>query len=358
MSALETITPSPRGTPGDRSIGSQGSYGDPVPPDRLEVVDRYNGLPERFGSFELVKLLGTGGMAEVFEAHRTSRHGVTTRVALKRLHPRACDERSYVQMFIREAELYSRLQHPGLLQIHDFNEVDGRYYIAMEHVDGCDLGELLGMLRQMNTPIPASVVSDILIQVLEALSYAHRLRDARGRRLGLIHRDIKPSNVLLSHTGQAKLGDFGLAKVQGTLYQTMTNTHVKGTLRYMSPEHVTLKPITQQSDLYAIGVVLFEMLTLEPFIHPNANITEIVRVITLQPLEEILGCIPEEFSAFLPLLEHCLEREQISRYGSADEILDDLRALNAVLPAGPDLRQYITSHHAALRAFRLKMTRQ
>lgn len=323
-----------------------------------QPLDYYNGLPEQFGPYELVRLLGSGGMAEVFEARKTSRHGVTTRVAVKRLHPRAVQDRSHVKMFIREAELYSRLQHPGLMQIHDFNEINGRYYIAMEHVDGCDLGELLGVLRTARQPLPPSVVWSIMVQVLEALSYAHKLRDPRGRRLNLLHRDIKPSNILLARSGQCKLGDFGLAKVQGTLYQTMTNTHVKGTLRYMSPEHVTLKPITQQSDLYALGVVLYEMLTLEPFIPPDASITAIVRVITQQPLEEILAAVPSQYEDFKFVLEHTLQREPIQRYGSADEILDDLHAMAGLVPAGSDLRQLLSASWSQLQTWRRQLARQ
>lgn len=327
--------------------------------DTLQApIDFYNGLPEQFGPYELVRLLGSGGMAEVYEARKTSRHGVTTRVAVKRLHPRAVQDRSHVKMFIREAELYSRLQHPGLMQIHDFNEINGRYYIAMEMVDGCDLGELLGMMRSLRQPLPPSVVWAIMVQVLEALSYAHRLRDPRGRRLNLLHRDIKPSNILLSRSGQCKLGDFGLAKVQGTLYQTMTNTHVKGTLRYMSPEHVTLKPITQQSDLYALGVVLYEMLTLEPFIPPDASITSIVRIITQQPLEEILAAVSDDYGGFKLVLERALQREPIQRYGSADEILDDLNAMAGIIPSGPDLRQVLVGSWTQLQQWRKQLARQ
>lgn len=339
-------------------VEPQGRSGPAVATPATETTDHYNGLPEYFGPYELTRLLGSGGMAEVYEARKTGRHGVTTKVALKRMHPRACQERSHVQMFIREAALLSRLQHPGLLQIHEFNEVKGQYFIAMEHVDGCDLGELLTFMRHTHQLVPTSVVMDVMVQVLEALAYAHGLRDDHGRRLDLIHRDIKPSNILLSRTGQVKLGDFGLAKVQGALYQTMTNTHVKGTLRYMSPEHVQLKPITQQSDLYSLGVVLYEMLTLEPFIAPDANLSTIVRVITLQPIEQTLAAVPEEFELLKSVLYYMLQREQISRFGSADEILDDLHAMRHLIPAGPDLRHFMATRWREVEQFRKRLARQ
>lgn len=320
--------------------------------------DYYNGLPEQFGPYVLTRLIGQGGMAEVFEGRRIGRHGIAAPVAIKRLLPRTRKDEHAVQMFIREAALYARLSHPGLIQIHDFDEIQGRYFIAMEYVDGCDLGDLLGFMRYLDRPIPATVILDVLIQVLGALAYAHQLADDSGRALHLVHRDIKPSNILLSRQGRVKLADFGLARVDDALSRAESTHHVKGTLRYMSPEHVTLKRLTPASDLYGVGILLYEMLTLEPYVPPDSSIEEVVHHIAVQPVEEVLAAVPTEFEMFASILRYSLERAEISRYARAEEMLDDLHALEPWIPPGQDIGQFLTAHWHAYQIYQRRLNRQ
>lgn len=348
FTGVEGFAPCP---PGMATLLSGGS-------EERDALDQYNGLPEKFGPYVLTRLIGQGGMAEVFEARRIGRHGIATPVAVKRLLPRTRKDEHAVQMFIREAALYARLSHPGLLQIHDFDEILGRYFIAMEYVDGCDLGDFLGFMRYLDQPIPPTVILDVLKQVVNALAYAHQLADDDGHPLHLIHRDIKPSNILLSRQGQVKLADFGLARVDDALAQSESKNHVKGTLRYMSPEHVTLKRLSPSSDLYSVGILLYEMLTLEPYVAPDSSIEEVVHTIAVQPVDKVVAAVPTEFEIFATILRNALERQEISRYARAQEMLDDLHALEPWLPPGPDMGQFLSNHWKAYRVYQRRLSHQ
>jgi serine/threonine protein kinase len=206
-------------------------------------------LARSFPQFEILSLLGQGGMGAVYLARQTK---LDRQVAIKILPPEVARDPAFAERFLREARALARLSHPHIITIHDFGEVDGLYYFTMEYVDGQSLRDLL-----QAGPISAAQARDLAGQTCEALQYAHDE--------GLVHRDIKPENILLDRKGRVKIADFGLARLVGLTptYLTLTGTHeVMGTLLYMAPEQMKqARSVDHRADLYSLGVILYEMLT-------------------------------------------------------------------------------------------------
>src|SRR6187549_968057 len=166
-------------------------------------------FPSPFGRYTLTERLATGGMAEVFKAKILSAHGFEKQLVIKRILPHLAADKTFVAMFIDEAKLTAQLVHPKIVQVTDFGEVNGQFFIALEYVDGFDALALLRASAQRQVKLPIPICMFIAIEVLDALDYAHNARDAEGKSMRLVHRDISPSNVFISRRGDVKLGDFG-----------------------------------------------------------------------------------------------------------------------------------------------------
>ena len=171
-------------------------------------------LPSQFGRYTLLERLAVGGMAEVFRAKISSSHGFEKVLVIKRILPHLAADATFVAMFIDEAKLTAQLTHPKIVQILDFGDVAGQYFIALEYVDGSDALGLLRTSAQRRLHIPRHLSVFIISEVLEALDYAHNARDMEGKGMHIVHRDISPSNIFLSKRGDVKLGDFGIAHAQ------------------------------------------------------------------------------------------------------------------------------------------------
>src|SRR4051794_35900049 len=205
--------------------------------------------------YELEELVGTGGMSSVFRAHDRL---LDRRVALKILHPHYADDEDYVERFRREARAVARLSHPNIVTVIDRGEDEGRQYIVFEFIDGESLKELV----DRSGPLPARRVVEIALQIADALAFAHQQ--------GLVHRDVKPQNVLLNQDGDAKATDFGIARSLDVEHGVTQTGTVLGTSNYLSPEQARGQAVTPATDVYSLGVVLYEMLTGEvPF--PGEN---------------------------------------------------------------------------------------
>lgn len=216
-------------------------------------------FPSKFGRYTLVERLATGGMAEVFKAKIVSAHGFEKLLVIKRILPHLAADKTFVAMFIDEAKLTAQLVHPKIVQVTDFGEVAGQYFIALEYVDGFDALALLRTSAQRQVRLPVPICLFIVQEVLDALDYAHNARDAEDKSMRLVHRDISPSNVFISRRGDVKLGDFGIAHAQERESKTQAGT-LKGKYGYMSPEQVIGATLDGRSDLFAVGIVLAEML--------------------------------------------------------------------------------------------------
>jgi len=221
-------------------------------------------LPVRFGSYYLFDLIGKGGMAEIFLAKTFTSLGTERLCVIKRILPDLNADVTFCEMLIQEAKLCARLSHANVVQTYELGQIQGQYYIAMEYVEGVDLNRLLGLLSRAQIALPLQFALYIINEALRGLDYAHRLEGADGRPLRIIHRDVSPTNVLISTDGDVKLCDFGIAKVAlddvgGD--RRMDEYHLKGKVAYMAPEHVGGKKIDRRADLFAAGILLWELLS-------------------------------------------------------------------------------------------------
>lgn len=219
---------------------------------------------QRCGKFVLHRRLGAGGMAEVFLAEMTGPSGFGKRVALKRLLPHVAADEEFIDSFISEARLGGALEHPNIVQTLELGQDGPTWYLAMELVQGLSLTTLIRLASRRQLELSRAVVLEITRQLCAGLAYAHTATDARGRPLHIIHRDLKPANILINRFGQLKICDFGIARSAAAIRHTLNSGVLKGTVSYMSPEQAACMPLDQRSDLYSLGSILFELLTLQP----------------------------------------------------------------------------------------------
>lgn len=215
--------------------------------------------PERVGPYEVDELLASGGMAEIYVGRKTGPGGFGKRVVIKRIAKKLLGDREIEAMFVDEARVQALLDHANIVQIYDFGEDKGSYYMAMEFVSGATLRWVVDNAAAVRRPVPLQHALRIVSDVLAGLHYAHERTDEDGSALKLVHRDISPVNILVSRTGVAKLCDFGVAKSR--MQSTFTRAGiVKGKFRYMSPEQINAEPLDRRADVFSVGVVLWEML--------------------------------------------------------------------------------------------------
>ncbi|MDP3506344.1 MAG: serine/threonine-protein kinase [Myxococcales bacterium] len=215
---------------------------------------------DRFGKYELLERLGQGGMAEVFLAVAPGLAGFSKKLVLKRVLPNLESDPNQIEMFLDEARLAARLEHPNICQVFDLGEHEGTYFIVMEHVPGVPFNKVIEFFRKQNQLVPAEVSLRAVAQLLEALEYAHSLKDERGRPLNLVHRDVTPTNIMVTPLGSVKLLDFGIARASTRQHQTQAGM-TKGKLGYMSPEQCRADPLDNRSDLFAVGAILYALAT-------------------------------------------------------------------------------------------------
>ena len=276
------------------------------------------------GRYELVSRIGAGGMGEVFLARAVGAGGFEKEVVIKRVLPHLASDPGFVQRFIEEGKLVVRLRHAGIAQVLDMGEQDGVYFIAMEHVDGKDLGELVRIAQAAGQRMPVALVVHLLVELLDALDYAHHAKDADGRALGVIHRDVSPSNVMIATTGEVKLLDFGIARATERL-QSSTTGAIRGKYGYMSPQQAAGLELDARSDLFSVGVIAWELLTGErPFDGPSDLLTlDRIRFYDPGPLCTKAPEVPEDLG---PVIDRLLAKSPEDRFASADEAARALRA--------------------------------
>ncbi|MES1206900.1 MAG: serine/threonine-protein kinase [Pseudomonadota bacterium] len=278
--------------------------------------------PVTFGRYTLLEKLAVGGMAEVFRAKIHSSHGFEKILVVKRILPHLAADPSFVAMFIDEAKLTAQLTHPKIVQILDFGDVNGQYFIALEFVDGFDALGLLRIAAQKRVRVPPPVAVFIVQEILEALDYAHNARDMEGKPMQIVHRDISPSNIFVSKRGDVKLGDFGIAHAERRDSNTQTGT-LKGKYGYMSPEQVVGRPIDARSDLFAIGVVLAELLTGRRLFSAAADLDVLLKVrdVRLDRLDKYGTDIPP---ALDNIVRGALKKDPAERPQTASAMRDQL----------------------------------
>ncbi|MEA2697938.1 MAG: eukaryotic-like serine/threonine-protein kinase [Myxococcales bacterium] len=300
-------------------------------------------LPSQFGRYTLLARLALGGMAEVFRAKIVSSHGFEKILVIKRILPHLASDKTFMSMFIDEAKLTAQLTHPKIVQILDFGEVGGKYFIALEFVDGFDALALLRTCAQKRMRLPLPLACFIAVEVLEALDYAHSAKDMDGSPMNLVHRDISPSNIFMSKGGDVKLGDFGIARAEERESKTQAGT-LKGKYGYMSPEQVVGTSMDARSDLFAVGVVLAEMF-MGRRLFTAANDLDVLLMVRDAHLDRLNRFCNDLPPALDRIVRRALKKDPEQRYQTAAEFRDDLAEYlftSGRRVSTTDLRHFIT----------------
>jgi eukaryotic-like serine/threonine-protein kinase len=280
---------------------------------------------EVFGPYLVYERLGVGGMATVHRAKERGIEGFERIVALKRLLPHLAEDASFVRSFVREAKLASMLQHVNVVQLYELGRVGHVYFIAMEYIDGRDVRKILRQARKVSGPPTINVIVSMLIQMCDALDYAHTRTDENGEPVGIVHRDISPSNLIVTRSGHLKVIDFGIAKAQSQHLKTQTG-RVKGKLAYMAPEAIQGKELDARSDIFSAGVIAHELLTARPLFATKNEYQTLLKVQKeeVAPPSQFNQAVPPELDA---IVLKALTKDPEQRYSSAAEMRDDLHTV-------------------------------
>jgi serine/threonine protein kinase len=230
-----------------------------------------------FGNYHIVRHIGGGGMAQIYQAKTKGLAGFEKHLALKVINPEYANEQRFIQMLIDEAKITVGLSHVNIAQVFDLGQCNGIYYIAMEFVDGLDVLELVNGLHGMGRRLPIEAVAYIGRQICSGLHYAHTRKDANGKPLNIVHRDISPQNILVSRAGEIKVVDFGIAKAAGMSSKTQAGV-IKGKVNYMAPEQVMGQKANRRTDIFSVGVVVWESLTSQ-MVYSADNMGELVAAV-------------------------------------------------------------------------------
>ncbi len=312
----------PQGAAPSAKVAPPGEPTPPAPKTSASGDGRVEGA--QFGQYVLMEHIATGGMAEVYKARMMGMEGFQKTVAIKRILPHLTDNNEFVSMFVDEAKLAAQLNHNNIIHIYDLGKIERSYYIAMEYIEGHDLRSILQKCRerQVTAPVPLALYLGTLLA--SALEYAHRKRDFENEDLGLVHRDVSPQNVLISGEGDIKLCDFGIAKAASKASHTRAGA-LKGKLQYMSPEQAWGKDIDHRSDIFSLGLVLYEMLTGDKVFAGDSELSvlEQVRNPQVAPPSERNPDVSEDIDA---ILMKALEPDRDKRYQTAQEMQKDLES--------------------------------
>jgi serine/threonine protein kinase len=261
-------------------------------------------------------------MAELFLADYVRRDGFKRRVAIKRILPHLAGNQNFIKMFTREARVAALLQHPNIVQIFDYGKIENVYFIAMEYIDGKDLGEILAALKQ-GLPIDKAVF--IISRICKGLDYSHTKRDDNtGEPFHIVHRDISPQNLLISYQGEVKISDFGISKARSEPSLTQAGV-IKGKMAYLSPEQALGEPIDHRADIYALGLVFHETLTGKRVYRFSSDI-EAIRTIPKMDIEPVKNSVPDVSEELNRIVMKCLEKQKELRYQSTSALDADLTA--------------------------------
>jgi serine/threonine protein kinase len=274
---------------------------------------------DRFGDYRILKRLASGGMAEVYLARKSGIKGFTKPLAVKVILPSLAANKDFIEMFLNEARLAVSLNHAHIAQILNLGEWQGQYFIAMEFAHGADLQQISSRTRKAGRLLPLPYAAKIVSQIAEGLYYAHTKTDRVGTPLEIVHRDVSPHNIILTFDGIAKLIDFGVAKARITFQEESERGILKGKFSYMSPEQVRGMPVDPRSDIFALGIVLWEICTGANLFRESSELLT-MEAILRKPVpkpRELRGDMPPELEA---VILRALAKRSVDRYQTAAEM--------------------------------------
>ncbi len=300
----------------ERAQEPQGEPGPPAPPE--------DNLPRQFGKYTLLRKLAAGGMAELFLALQRSVAGFEKLIVIKRILPSMNQDQAFIDMLLHEARIAATLNHPNIVQVFDVGQAEGSYFIAMEHIHGEDIRSIVRAMKKHNlNDFPMEHAIGIIIGMCAGLTYAHEKRDLDGATLDIVHRDISPQNIVVTFTGDIKIVDFGIAKSGTQVGEDTKDGQLKGKVPYMSPEQASGNDIDWRSDIFATGVLLFE-LTTGKRLFKGASEFETLKLICERdyPLpSQVKPGYPPDLER---IVMRALEKDREARYQSAREMQRDL----------------------------------
>ncbi len=279
-------------------------------------------MHEQFGRYVLLERIAVGGMAEIFRAKAPGLGGFEKILAIKRLHPRYSQDAEFIDMLIDEARITAELSHSNIAQIFDLAKVEDHYFIAMEFIDGRDLYRIMKKTREQQRRLPIEAAAYVAMEAAAGLDFAHRKKDRDGKPLNIVHRDVSPQNVLVSFEGEVKVVDFGIAKAAVRAHETEAGI-IKGKFYYMSPEQARGEVLDHRTDIFSLGIVLYEMVTGELLYKDDDEITLLsqVRRAEVEPPSLIRPEIPSRLEQ---IIMRALARDRADRYPSAQHLQKDL----------------------------------
>jgi serine/threonine protein kinase len=286
------------------------SEGIPLPPPEA--------VPKRIGKYRILRQIAQGGMAEIYLASASGIEGFEKLCVLKRILPLLATNREFVQMFLDEARIAASLMHSNVAQVFDIGSEAGSYYFVMEFLRGEDVRHILQSAVGQKSFIPLEHAATIVMGVCSGLHYAHEMRGKDGKRLQLVHRDISPQNVFVTHDGNVKLCDFGIAKSAAQLTETRVGT-LKGKIRYMSPEQCRSESLDRRSDVFALSIVLWELLTLRRLFSGKSDF-DIFKAIVEEPMPAPSQFRPDVPAQLESIVMKGLSREREDRFQTAQEM--------------------------------------
>lgn len=273
-------------------------------------------IPKKLGTFDILAKLADGGVGTIYLARRTGPKAFRRLVAIKRLHPHYASDASFVTMFTDEARLAARIHHANVVPVLELAADDDGYYVVMEYVEGSNLADLHFQAAKRDGKIPRAVAVRVILDALSGVHAAHEIEDDDGRIVNLVHRDISPQNILLGSDGLARVVDFGIARAtQLRAFETL-GASLKGKLEYMSPEQIECKPVDRTTDLFAMGIVLWEVVTGRR-LFPAANQVTTIQRVCFDPIPSprtIDAGISPEIEA---VCTRALERDRSARFATA-----------------------------------------
>jgi serine/threonine protein kinase len=278
---------------------------------------------KRLGRYEVLGHLAHGGMAELLLARATGLEGFARHVVVKRIHPEQARDERYVAMFLDEARLAASLHHHNIVQVHDVGEDDGEYFLAMEYVHGKDVREILRHLALAGAQPPLEHVLAIATAVASGLHHAHEMLGPDRRPLDIIHRDVSPANILVGYDGNVKIVDFGIARSrrdEARMRRLVTQSgQLKGKVAYLSPEQCRGQHLDRRSDIFALGIVMFELVTVRRLFRAEGDFAKMQQIVSgeIIPPSQFRADMPRELEA---IIVKCLALDPASRYQTADEL--------------------------------------
>jgi len=281
-------------------------------------------LPRRLGRYQLFAHIGRGGMADIHLAHADTGFGDAKRlVVIKEMRDAYAESVAFSDALVGEAKLAAQLSHANVVKVEDLGRVDGSLFIAMEYVEGLDLRELLRCCAKDRIALPVEFSLRIVIETLRGLSFAHRARDEGGHALGIVHRDVSPSNILLSFEGEVKVCDFGIARANALAEAAAEESGVVGKAGYMSPEQARGEVIDGRADVFAAGIILWELLSGRRLYRPGEG-----RPLLATAQAAVIPDLPDhglpEQEALYAIVHRALTADRDERYSSAALMREDL----------------------------------